>query len=454
MWSVSNLTSARTLILRQLNPLLNPQLNPQLFQHARCLTTLPDIPHDGNKSRLKILIPSYYKAVQNLIGPNGKNIKKIAFKSKTKIKMSRFNDHFPGTRDRVLMVEGSKSNVIGAVGEINELLRNVELPSENLLAEEGLPDRKNTDKYKMLRRNLNGIRFVLPFSICGKLIGPGGANVSKLQTEHCLNIHSFAHLEQAHVDLNETFVSFQGEKENLQKASEMVLDCLDIKTRHTLSDNFSYQEFNKQPKLPLNFRTKILIPGYAVGTFFEHGAKSVHDVMSELKCHIKVSSPGNEFPGTIDAVILIEGRKENFAKVARKVRKTQEIVKIPEAFRDKEWAENRCRELRILVPLDWGTCLIANNGEKMKDIMEMHSLEKMNFDKRRSGNPKSSLKEAILIMRGDEENVLKAVDMIFEMMLADRKGFATNSSMNYHRFHKEKHKPLWYFQLPDELLNL
>lgn len=87
-----------------------------------CVFISPD--HDENKISIKFLLSN--AEAGSIIGKGGSTISDFQARSGARIQLSRNNEFFPGTMDRIVMVSGPIDDVLKAVDLVlNKLLDEV-----------------------------------------------------------------------------------------------------------------------------------------------------------------------------------------------------------------------------------------------------------------------------------------------------------------------------------------
>ncbi|EED89720.1 predicted protein, partial [Thalassiosira pseudonana CCMP1335] len=120
-----------------------------------------------------------------IIGRSGKTISELQADSSTRIKLSQGGDYYPGTQDRVCLIQGSLDNARVAVEMI--LLKLLQV--ESIVNEFGSVAMPFT------------IQVLVPTPSCGMLIGRGGSNIKSIKEESGV---SFIQLSQKEQDNNHT----------------------------------------------------------------------------------------------------------------------------------------------------------------------------------------------------------------------------------------------------------
>merc|ERR1719414_649976 len=149
-----------------------------------------------------MLIPSNVSG--HIIGKGGETIAELRRSSCTNIMMSKANELFPGTQDRVSLINGSKDSI----SDVVKLL--VKLMKQRLdeLGEPGDVDRQ--------------LRVVVPNSTIGMVIGKGGETVEQMKQRSGTNILISKKAEQK-PQVPERVITLVGETRSNQIALDMIL---------------------------------------------------------------------------------------------------------------------------------------------------------------------------------------------------------------------------------------
>lgn len=170
----------------------------------------------------KVLVPSY--AAGGIIGKGGERIAQIQKETGVKMKMSKNNDFYPGTTERVCLMNGSLHSIIKAH---EFLMAKIQDKPENYRHEEGRE---------------NQTRVLIPNSCAGLLIGKGGSFIKQIKDDS----GAFVQISHKDSDLTERIVTIEGDHSKRNRALEMVLKkiCEDPQY-YDSSTNISY--LNVQP---------------------------------------------------------------------------------------------------------------------------------------------------------------------------------------------------------------
>ena len=395
---------------------------------------------------IKLLLPSY--VIRKFIN----NINSLRADTECNIKLSKHGHLFPGSFERVLMVEGEKENVRKAIEKVNDVL-------------DGTSDlNENSKKGSWSEHREKQLKFLLPLAWGQKLIRNSG---KILRESRLKNELTFIKLDKSllNSNLNEAVLTLGGEKENrLRSGLELFESMLEDADKFQLSKNLNYQqffpdldfseqlEFERTPEKRIQVKT--LLPVYAVTTFMGDGGSNIKFLSSLWNCKITLSKYKHVYPGTNERVMLLEGSKNSVFKVLSEVRHILHTVPIPAKWEDKNWVKRRHRILRLIIPSSWVDELMTNDGAILRNIKEKYELDEILLMNNHSGK---ETKEAVVGLHGSDENSLKAANYIlFEMMSNNpdyNEDYVVNSDLDYGKYYSKKserfREPSWNFTLPD-----
>ena len=362
--------------------------------------------------RIKLLLPSY------VIGKFMHNIKSLRADTECNIKLSNYDHLFPGSFERVLMVEGKKENVKKVIEKVNDLL-------------DGKSD-LNDDNIKKVFRNKyrdEQLKFLVPLAWGQKLIRKSGniLNAIKMKNElaHVNLDKSYCSLNPK---LNEAVLTLGGEKKNVLDAGLEVLESmLEDADKCQLSNNLNYQQFtiNSDVSEEIKFekisekrvQAKTLLPVYATSKFLGADGTNIKFLASLWNCNISIKRFNHPYLGPNENLLLIEGSKESVLKVLSETRRILQIVPIPEKLKDKNWVKSRHEILRLFIASSWVSDLMTNDGAMLQNIKEKYELDQVLLE---NSNHGQETEEVIIRMHGSDENCLKAANFVlFEMMSSD-----------------------------------
>jgi len=172
----------------------------------------------GRDIHLKMLVPSNVSG--HIIGKGGETIAELRRSSCTNIMMSKANELFPGTQDRVSLINGSKDSI----SDVVKLL--VKLMKQRLdeLGEPGDPTQQ--------------LRLVVPNSTIGMVIGKGGETVEQMKQRSGANILIS---KKDEVKIPERVITLVGEVRSNQVALDMILEKIVEDPNSSCCLNTSYE---------------------------------------------------------------------------------------------------------------------------------------------------------------------------------------------------------------------
>jgi len=169
-----------------------------------------DDEHDGPKKRnsgpcIKILVPSI--SCGCLIGKGGEVMQRLKQETSTQIVTSKSNEFFPGTRERVIRIEGDPDNIMNVISFIQDK------------QEEEYGDKIPSERSKQ-------ILLVIPNELAGAIIGKAGSTLKKIRDEAGLRSLNVSNKNDRAQDL-ERIVTVDGDTPAaLEKGARMVIDIL------------------------------------------------------------------------------------------------------------------------------------------------------------------------------------------------------------------------------------
>lgn len=160
---------------------------------------------------LKVLIPSV--AAGAIIGKGGETIADVQKQTGGKIKMSKSNDFYPGTNERVCLITGPLDSVSRVLDFVMEKIR--EKPDPNAKTAMDFDNKVTAEREKQ-------VKLLIPNSTAGMIIGKGGQFIKQLKDES----GAFIQISQKSKDtaLQERVVTVIGEPDSNRKAMQMILE--------------------------------------------------------------------------------------------------------------------------------------------------------------------------------------------------------------------------------------
>jgi len=200
---------------------LSPPLSPPNELHEKGSAHQTEVDHHHqqslNQTAIKLLVSNNSSGC--IIGRSGKTISELQADSSTRIKLSQGGDYYPGTQDRVCLIQGSLDNARVAVEMILLKLLQVESLKQIQMTQMATVSttRSGTVYNDATASNDSAIQSIvnefgsvaMPFTIqvlvptpsCGMLIGRGGSNIKSIKEESGV---SFIQLSQKEQDNNHT----------------------------------------------------------------------------------------------------------------------------------------------------------------------------------------------------------------------------------------------------------
>ncbi|CAI0410835.1 unnamed protein product, partial [Linum tenue] len=147
-------------------------------------------------------------AAGSVIGKGGATITDFQSESGARIQLSRNYEFFPGTSDRIIMISGN----------IDEILRAVELVLNKLLSELHTEDGGDAEPRMKLR-------LIVPNGSCGSIIGKGGAIIKSFIEDSQAGI-KISPLDHNFYGLNDRLVTLTGTLNEQMRAVDLILSKL------------------------------------------------------------------------------------------------------------------------------------------------------------------------------------------------------------------------------------
>ncbi|GMI83360.1 BINDING TO TOMV RNA 1S (SHORT FORM), binding to TOMV RNA 1L (long form), BINDING TO TOMV RNA 1 [Hibiscus trionum] len=163
-------------------------------------------------------------AAGSVIGKGGSTITEFQSKSGARIQLSRSNEFFPGTSDRIIMVSGV----------IDDILKAMELILAKLLNELNIKD--NDDAEPRTK-----VRLIVSNSSCGSIIGKGGATIKSFIDGSQAGI-KISPQDNNFYGLNDRLVTVTGTLDEQLRAIDLILSklCEDPHYSQAMHAPFSY----------------------------------------------------------------------------------------------------------------------------------------------------------------------------------------------------------------------
>ncbi|XP_042241188.1 RNA-binding protein Nova-1-like isoform X2 [Homarus americanus] len=132
---------------------------------------IPDMQSEGTY-HLKILVPSV--AAGAIIGKGGETIAQLQKDTSARVKMSKANDFYPGTTERVCLITGNVDAICTVLSFIMEKIK--EKPDPNAKPAIDFDNKMTAEREKQ-------VKILVPNSTAGMIIGKGGTYIKQIKEE-------------------------------------------------------------------------------------------------------------------------------------------------------------------------------------------------------------------------------------------------------------------------------
>ncbi|RXM35724.1 hypothetical protein EOD39_3935 [Acipenser ruthenus] len=184
---------------------------------------------------LKVLIPSY--AAGSIIGKGGQTIVQLQKETGATIKLSKSKDFYPGTTERVCLIQGTVEALNGVHNFIAEKVR--EMPQS---AQKSEPVSILQPQTTVNPDRIKQAKLIVPNSTAGLIIGKGGATVKAIMEQS----GAWVQLSQKPegINLQERVVTISGEPEQNRKAVEIIVQKIQEDPQSSSCLNISYSNIS------------------------------------------------------------------------------------------------------------------------------------------------------------------------------------------------------------------
>ncbi|KAJ8414589.1 hypothetical protein AAFF_G00037910 [Aldrovandia affinis] len=184
---------------------------------------------------LKVLIPSY--AAGSIIGKGGQTIVQLQKETGATIKLSKSKDFYPGTTERVCLIQGTVEALNGVHNFIAEKVR--EMPQS---AQKSEPVSILQPQTTVNPDRIKQAKLIVPNSTAGLIIGKGGATVKAVMEQS----GAWVQLSQKPegINLQERVVTISGEPEQNRKAVEIIVQKIQEDPQSSSCLNISYSNIS------------------------------------------------------------------------------------------------------------------------------------------------------------------------------------------------------------------
>lgn len=241
----------------------------------------------------------------SVIGKGGSTINDFQSQSGARIQLSRNNEFFPGTSDRIIMVSGT----------IIEILKAVDLILARLLSEFFVEDGEDVEPRSKLR-------LIVPNSSCGGIIGKGGSTIKSFIESSQAGI-KISPQDGNYLGLSDRLVTLTGTLEEQMHAIDLILSKLAEDPHYSQSSSVPFPY--AAPHSGMNFgpngaggkfqsnkedRSNSVTIGVAdehIGVVVGRGGRNLTDISQVSGARIKISDRGDYMSGTSDRKVTITG---------------------------------------------------------------------------------------------------------------------------------------------------
>uniref|UniRef100_A0A1B6ED52 K Homology domain-containing protein n=1 Tax=Clastoptera arizonana TaxID=38151 RepID=A0A1B6ED52_9HEMI len=181
--------------------------------------------------QFKILVPSIASGA--IIGKGGETIAQLQKDTNARVKMSKANDFYPGTTERVCLISGSVDSILAVLNFIMDKIR--EKPEPHGMKPIDPENKAVIERDKQ-------VKILVPNSTAGMVIGKGGNYIKQLKEES----GSYVQISQKAKDqsLQERCITVIGDKENNKKACLMILQKVIEDPQSGNCPNVSYADIS------------------------------------------------------------------------------------------------------------------------------------------------------------------------------------------------------------------
>ncbi|XP_077999215.1 RNA-binding protein Nova-1-like isoform X2 [Glandiceps talaboti] len=181
--------------------------------------------NDDNKYVLKMLIPS--PAAGSVIGKGGQTVVQLQRETGANIKLSKSNDYYPGTTERIVLITGTVEALNSVGGFVVEKVKD----SPQLAAKSG-------NETAVSQERARQVKIIVPNSTAGLIIGKGGATIKTFMEQTGAKMQISQKSEG--VNLSERVITISGDNEHTKKALAAVISKVQEDPQSGSCNNISY----------------------------------------------------------------------------------------------------------------------------------------------------------------------------------------------------------------------
>ena len=236
----------------------NPDINQDNLDinsaSATTNTGLPPNVQPGSNAGqilLKMLVPAY--AAGSVIGKNGQTITHLQKETGVNIKLSKAKDFYPGTTERIALIQGKYDGVLLVLRFIIDKVYEFPIPKDMVM--------QNAERAKQ-------VKTIVPNTTAGLIIGKKGATIKTIMETTKAKVQLTQKPDSPSMQqLLERVITVVGERDQLYAASQMILTRIRDDPQSASCPNLSYQNVTGlvananptgSPYAPVNEATEIL----------------------------------------------------------------------------------------------------------------------------------------------------------------------------------------------------
>ncbi|KAF5729453.1 Binding to TOMV RNA 1L (long form) isoform 6 [Tripterygium wilfordii] len=245
-------------------------------------------------------------AAGSVIGKGGSTINDFQSQSGARIQLSRNQEFFPGTTDRIIMISGI----------FDDVLKAMELVLGKLLSE--LRSEEGSDAEPRTR-----VKIIVPNSSCGGIIGKGGSTIKSFIEDSQAGI-KISPQDNNFYGFSDRLVTLTGTLDEQMRAIELILSKLSEDSHYVQSINapFAYPvahhnsmgygpsaavgKFQNNKEDHFDSMT-IGVSDSHIGLVVGRGGRNIMEISQVSGAKIKVSDRGDFMTGTTDRKVTITG---------------------------------------------------------------------------------------------------------------------------------------------------
>jgi hypothetical protein len=175
-------------------------------------------------------------------------------------------------------------------------------------------------------------------------------------------------------------------------------------------------------------RIKITVPFWAVPALIGTNGGNIKKISRNCDTMISISGNGDNFPGSKEEVVLIEGESKNVVKTVQKVSDFLRGSQLPERYEQNDGYRKRLRGANLVVPSVLVGCFMGTGGGIAKLIKKRFDLDIFSIKDQQH----SDLNEQLVSILGDEENVKKAIQYSIDKL---NNGPKLEKNLSYRQFY-------------------